>query len=220
MAAKIITVFNSKGGVGKTMISMSLAGALAQAGKAVEVIDMDKQQDSVSWSGNALDPATKPFPATVDGLFQLGARFVQVVPQRAERFDYIIVDCPPSDESSVPFSSLLISDLAIVPVTASPQDKNSVGRATALIHQAMDINADLKYFVAITKFRKVNSVQRATANEYREILGDKLWAHHISERTAYQEAMCIGGTVRDIRDAAVAIAEINELTKTVIKLIK
>ena len=51
-------------------------------------------------------------------------------------------------------------------------------------------------------------------------LGDKLWPHHISERTAYQEAMCIGGTVRDIRDAAVAVAEINELTKTVIKLIK
>ena len=217
--AKFITVFNSKGGVGKTMLSMSLAGALAQLGKAVEVIDMDKQQDSVSWSGNALDPQNKPFPATVDGLYHLGTKFTNVIPQRADKYDYIIVDCPPSDESSVPYSSMMMSDLAIVPVTASPQDKNSVGRATSLIEEVLVRRPDLKHLFVITKYRKQNSVQRATAEEHREALGDKLWKSFISERTAYQEAMCIGGTVRDVKDASAAISEIDELTKTIIKLI-
>ena len=41
--AKIISVFNNKGGVGKTVITWNLGDALARAGKRTLVIDFDPQ---------------------------------------------------------------------------------------------------------------------------------------------------------------------------------
>ena len=41
MSAKIITVFNQKGGCGKTTLCMQLAGAFAYSGLRTLVIDMD-----------------------------------------------------------------------------------------------------------------------------------------------------------------------------------
>lgn len=38
---KAIRVVNAKGGVGKTMCSLQVAGALASAGQKVQLIDLD-----------------------------------------------------------------------------------------------------------------------------------------------------------------------------------
>src|SRR5277367_1014381 len=43
MAAKIITIFSNKGGVGKTFIGVNIACALALKGKKVLVVDLNLQ---------------------------------------------------------------------------------------------------------------------------------------------------------------------------------
>src|SRR5271163_1962099 len=43
MAAKIITVFSNKGGVGKTFIGVNIACALALRGKRVLIVDLNLQ---------------------------------------------------------------------------------------------------------------------------------------------------------------------------------
>ena len=43
MAARVITVFSNKGGVGKTFVSVNTAAALALAGHKVLLIDLDLQ---------------------------------------------------------------------------------------------------------------------------------------------------------------------------------
>lgn len=47
----VITVINAKGGCGKTTISLGLAGALAERGKRVLVIDLDPQADATETLG-------------------------------------------------------------------------------------------------------------------------------------------------------------------------
>ena len=58
MSAKIITVFNQKGGCGKTTLCMQLAGAFAHSGLRTLVIDMDPQgnmTDALGVDPNVLD---------------------------------------------------------------------------------------------------------------------------------------------------------------------
>ena len=43
MPVKIISVFNNKGGVGKTTLTFHLAHALAESGKRVLAVDLDPQ---------------------------------------------------------------------------------------------------------------------------------------------------------------------------------
>ena len=115
MTAKIITVFNQKGGCAKTMTSIQLAGTFGSRGLNVFLIDMDPQNTSALWALNA-DPDT-PFPATVMSFAPLKEHFVEKVPAIAEKNDLIIIDCPPSLDSQVPWAALtMLADFAIIPV--------------------------------------------------------------------------------------------------------
>jgi chromosome partitioning protein len=54
----VIVVANPKGGVGKSTVATNLAGALARAGHAVMLGDVDRQQSARQWL--ALRPASLP----------------------------------------------------------------------------------------------------------------------------------------------------------------
>lgn len=59
MAAKIITVSNQKGGVGKTTTSVNLAAYLAHCGNKVLLIDLDPQGQCATSLG--MDPEQGTF---------------------------------------------------------------------------------------------------------------------------------------------------------------
>ena len=55
---RTVLVANRKGGVGKTLISVTLAAALAQRGERVGLADADRQCSSIGWLGRR--PMTVP----------------------------------------------------------------------------------------------------------------------------------------------------------------
>jgi chromosome partitioning protein len=79
----VVAVVNHKGGVGKTTVTVNLAGALAAAGVRPLVLDLDAQGSSSAWLGvnGAAHDAGDVMRGTADlgGLVQIGAAGVDVV---------------------------------------------------------------------------------------------------------------------------------------------
>ncbi len=216
MTARIISLVNQKGGAGKSTVAMSLAGNLARRGLKVLVVDGDPQGTAMAWSAAA--PEEKPFPAAVVSLAAAGAKIAQQIRPHVGSFDRIIIDCPPSVDSPVAASALLLADIALIPVPPSPADLWATKGAVRLLEQAQALNPDLRGFVL------PNRVQRTALNaEIRGLLSEiglpvtRSW---LALRTAYQEASARGCAVADLGSVAkAAAAEIDALATEVEELL-
>jgi chromosome partitioning protein len=115
LSCKIIAVVNQKGGCTKTATSMQLGGAFAEAGISTSIVDMDPQSTATLWSMQSR-PGKAQFPAKVVSLGALKEQFLDKLGPLTEAYELLIIDCPPAVESNVPWASLLVADLAIIPV--------------------------------------------------------------------------------------------------------
>lgn len=208
MTARIITLVNQKGGAGKSTVSMALAGELARKGLRVLVIDADPQGTAMRWAAAA--PEEHPFPAAVVSLAAAGAKIPQQIRPHLANFDRILIDCPPSVDSPVPSSALLVADIALIPVPPSPADLWATKGAIKLLEQAQAINQSLEGYLL------PNRVQRtALGAEIRGLLsemGVPVTESALGHRTAYQEASARGCSITDLGSAAkAAIEEIEAL---------
>jgi len=106
----VIVVANPKGGVGKSTLSTNLAGALARAGHAVMLGDLDRQQSSRTWL--ALRPGTLPPIAGWD----VSADFVVRPPKGST---HVVIDTPAGLQGPRLDAVMRIADQVLVPLQAS-----------------------------------------------------------------------------------------------------
>lgn len=208
MAAKIITVFNEKGGAGKSTISIHIAGTLGLRGFRVKIHDIDPQNTSVKWVARA--PDNKPFPARIANLSALGKALHREIMEDARSFDYIVVDCPPSSESPAANSALIVSDLAVIPVLPSPTDVWEVGTAKRLVRAAAAVNPDLRGVVVLNMVRR-NTLAKVVRAELAKDTEIPLLKAQLSLLNAFNECPLVGGTVHSVPRAKAAIAEVDAL---------
>ena len=203
MTAKVIAVFNQKGGCGKTTIAMSLAGSFGLRGYTTLVVDMDPQGTASRWSSAA--PEERPFPASVMSLAPMEGKMHREVKNHIEKYDAIFIDCPPAMNSASPTSAMLVSDLALIPVVPSPADIWAAESAKKLAESAQANNEDLLARVV------ANMVQRSTslAKEMMELLEEDadfpLMNSSLGSRAAFREAQILGSTVHQVPRATAAI---------------
>jgi chromosome partitioning protein len=193
MTSKIITVCNQKGGSGKTTTCMTLAAGLAARGFSVLVVDADPQGTATRWGASA--PEAEPFPATVINLAAAKANVHRMVRDHIDKYDVVLVDCPPAVESPATQSSLLISDLAIVPVIPRPGELWALERLFQLLSEMPELKARL--FPTMLQ----NTTLMADA---LTVLGETpvpLMKSSFSARVAYAQGMPTGGTALSGRDA-------------------
>ena len=141
----VITVFNQKGGVGKSTTVINLSSALALRGKRTLIIDIDPQGNSTSGLGvyefkNMIYDFL--IDEKVDSIYKTGFSKLDIIPSNGEfagveielarcedwqfklkkmldkvkdNYDYVIIDSPPS-LGILSMMSLVASDKILIPV--------------------------------------------------------------------------------------------------------
>lgn len=215
MTAKIVTVINQKGGSGKTNVAMTLAGSFGSRGYATLVVDGDMQGTATQWYATV--PENETFPAKVINLSAAGGQIGRAMKDHVDAYEIVLVDTPGSLRDSVPLASLLLSDLALVPMIPAPGDLWATSQLLELVNQARSINAGLDVRVV------PNMVQATTladaALEALQTVGLPITSSFLSLRTAYRHALAAGTTVLGLKDPK-AIEESEGLADEVLELMK
>jgi len=217
MVAKVITVFNQKGGCGKTTVSMHVAGTLGLRGHRVLVVDMDEQGTATRWASQA--PDESPFPATLSNLAAMGGKMHREIRSQIENYDYIVIDCPPAVHSPSPSSAMLVSDLALIPVVPAPADMWAVVAAKQLAFHAQATNEILQVRLVPNMVQKNTTLARETLDVLSEDTEIPLAVARLGSRSAYRECQLLGATVHKISRARDAISEVESLVDEALTLL-
>ena len=127
----IIVVANSKGGVGKSTLSVHLAAWLREQGHTVTLADCDTQHSSSDWIAEAVPTVNTVRLADADEILDR-------LPALGQQSDYVIADGPGSN-TETSRALLLRADLALVPCKASMLEVRALAQATNVLRQAQDI---------------------------------------------------------------------------------
>jgi len=221
MTARIVTVFNQKGGCAKTMTTMQLAGTLGLRGLKVFVVDMDPQNTAALWFHQA--SADAPFPAEVLSMAPLKEAFLEKLSAIAEKYDIIIIDCPPALGSRVPWAALVASDLAIIPVVPVMDNVWASKQAEELVLEARQARAsrggdNLKAVYLLSMVRRGNifdsCLETLKSGAQIPILKSTL-----AMRNVFPESQLYGCVVRSF-GKSVAASEVDALVDEVAGLLE
>jgi chromosome partitioning protein len=127
----IIVVANSKGGVGKSTLSVHLAAWLLEQGHTVTLVDCDTQHSSSEWAREAA-------PGVKTVLLADPSEILDRLPTLGQQSDYVVADGPGSN-TETSRALLLRGDLALVPCKASMLEVRALAQATNVLRQAQDI---------------------------------------------------------------------------------
>jgi chromosome partitioning protein len=211
MNARVIAVVNQKGGAGKSTLAMLLAGSLADDGKRVLVADADPQNTSMRWAS-----AGEGFPADVADVSAEEGKLHKHLKKQFDKYDYIVIDTPPSASSPATGSALRIAHLALVPVIPSPPDLwASLRIREAILAAQADRNHDLIARIVVNQ-AQLNTV---LAREVLELLPEfriPMLAAQLKSRTAYRQCAALGAGIAALGSrAALASMEVDALRREV-----
>jgi chromosome partitioning protein len=176
----IIVVANSKGGVGKSTISVHLAAWLHEQGHSVLLADCDTQHSSSAWAKEAI-------PQVKTVRLSSGDDVLDQLPQLRHEADYIVADGPGSD-IEMSRCLLLRADMAIVPCKASMLEIRALSQATKALKHAHDIrNGQPKAIIVLSmvgkQYRLTQDMKDAAAT-----LGLRMAKTSLTLRQIYADA--------------------------------
>jgi chromosome partitioning protein len=227
--AKIISVYNEKGGAGKTTLACQLAGTLGERGYDVLVGDLDPQRTASRWL--AVQGGANFFGSLWDGSIYKGEIKGELGKQR-QRYDVIVLDCPPSVNTESTSQALLLSDLALIPTKLNATDTDALAAAKLLAKRAMDqlelggfrLEVRVVPMAARMHLKDHQSAVRRLSTDDRfpvlQTAGKSPQPCVLHDRQAYSRSMLLGGTVTVVKDARDAVAEVSVLTDAVLSLLK
>lgn len=203
----IISVLNQKGGVGKTTLSINLAGYFAQKGMRVLLVDADPQGSSLAWSAaRELEPA---FP--VIGMAK--PTLHRDLPTLAAAYDVTVIDGAPR-VSELARTAILAANFVLIPVQPSPFDVWASEDIVRLVQEAQQFKESIKAAFAVNRKIANTAIGRDVTAAFEgypfEVLSET-----IGQRVAFAEAAASGLTIMELAPASDATREIAALATAI-----
>ncbi|HHJ1218835.1 TPA: AAA family ATPase [Proteus mirabilis] len=144
----IITVGNTKGGVGKTTLAVQLAIARALAGREVWLIDGDRQGTAAAAIAARAEGGRKPGIACAQ--YAEGPALRGQVQQQREKWQDIIIDAGGRDSTALR-AALILSDVLLVPFAPRSYDVWALDDMASLVDEARSVRDGLRCYAVMNQ---------------------------------------------------------------------
>ena len=198
----IICFVNQKGGVGKSTAAINIASSLARKNNRVLLIDADPQGSAARWHGIEGNQAFRMLHQTA------GLRAADIENLNGT-YAHIVIDAQPAI-GEITRSILMVSDVAVIPVSPSSLDLWSCKDTLQMIEAVRQQNPALKPRFLIN--RKIPGTR--VGREVREALAEfdpATLTAELCQRVAYIDAMKYGVSVMQFAPGSKAAEEIELL---------
>lgn len=142
----IVTVGNTKGGVGKTTLAVNIAVARAMAGRDVWLIDGDRQ--GTAQTAISVRAEGGHLPGIACATYPDGPTLRAQVQQQASKFDDVVIDAGGRDSTALR-AALVLSDVLLVPFQPRTYDVWALNDIAALIDEARSVRDGLRCYAVL-----------------------------------------------------------------------
>lgn len=217
-----ITIFNPKGGSGKTTTALILATELAERGASVAVMDGDPNPNLYRWAQRRgmvtlhTDelPSERTDTESVTELLDAkadGARFVVVRSENSvvvpdwldalsRKFAFVIAD-PEGTANDWVNRAATMSDLVIIPLRPSPMDAEQMVAAVKLLEsQAVALRRPIPFRLLFTCAGHIQTKDEKEIRGYAQSKGYTVMSAALAERAAYRAMLARKKTLGELSE--------------------
>jgi chromosome partitioning protein len=201
----ILTVGNTKGGVGKSTLAINLATALAQHGQDVLLIDGDHEQQTAT-SFTELRVANHPGAPAYTAVALHGAAIRTQVRQLGSRYQHIIIDVGGHDSVSLR-AAFVVSNLVIIPAAPRSFDLWGVDQTVKLVREARELNDNLRALAILNATDAVGSDNQDAVEALADFKDLEISACRLGRRKAFCNASAMGLGILEYADRSAVRAQ-------------
>jgi chromosome partitioning protein len=214
----IISVFNPKGGSGKSTTSLILASELAAIGAPVAMIDGDPNTNLYRWAEKRSMPVIDTRMHTTEGVREASvllnksfgdAKFVALknsdvselpnwIDACDSRYSFTILD-PEGTANDWASLAVTMSDLVIVPLRPAPMDADQMLRAVKLIEaQGRALRRPIPFRLLFTCNGAIVTRDERQIREFVDSKGHPVFNTSLYERAAYRAMFSRRETLQEL----------------------
>ena len=194
----ILTVGNTKGGVGKTTLALLIAIERTRSGRDVWLIDGDRQ--GTAQTAISIRAESDQVPGIACATYPDGPTLRAQVRQQADRFDDVIIDAGGRDSTALR-AALVLSDVLLVPFAPRSYDVWALDDIAALVDEARSVRDGLRALAVLNLADPgdASSDNTDAAAAVAEVQQFEYLPAMIRRRKAFANAAGAGLSVAEIR---------------------